>query len=56
MWAPTVSRRYILGAVLGAGSFGVVREVTEKRTKRKYAVKTIPKSPKNAKSTPRQVL
>lgn len=35
--------RYVLGSVLGAGSFGVVREATEKRTKRRYAVKTIPK-------------
>lgn len=51
-----LKERYSLGAVLGAGSFGVVREVTEKRTKRKYAVKTIPKSPKNAKSTPRYLL
>lgn len=47
------ARRYTLGGVLGAGSFGVVREAIEKKTKRRYAVKTIPKSPKNAKSTPR---
>jgi serine/threonine protein kinase len=52
---PLAARRYVLGSVLGAGSFGVVREATEKKSQRKYAVKTIPKSPKNAKSTPRCV-
>lgn len=48
--------RYILGSVLGAGSFGVVREATERKSKRKYAVKTIPKSPKSSKATPRYLL
>lgn len=47
---------YTLGPVLGAGSFGVVRECTEKSTKRRYAVKSIPKQPKNGKSTPRYLL
>ena len=48
--------KYGLGPVLGAGSFGVVRECTEKSTKRRYAVKSIPKQPKNGKSTPRYLL
>ena len=47
---------YSLGAVLGAGSFGVVRECMEKSTGRKFAVKSIPKSPKNGKPTPRYLL
>lgn len=47
---------YTLGPVLGAGSFGVVRECTEKSSKRRYAVKSIPKQPKNGKSTPRYLL
>lgn len=47
---------YSLGGVLGAGSFGVVRECTERDTGRRYAVKSIPKQPKNAKSTPRYLL
>ena len=47
---------YTLGPVLGAGSFGVVRECTEKSTRRRYAVKSIPKQPKNGKSTPRYLL
>lgn len=47
---------YTLGPVLGAGSFGVVRECTERSTRRRYAVKSIPKQPKNGKSTPRYLL
>lgn len=47
---------YSLGPVLGAGSFGVVRECTERSTGRKFAVKSIPKQPKNAKATPRYLL
>lgn len=35
--------RYKLGKVLGAGSFGIVREATERKTGRRYACKTIPK-------------
>ena len=34
---------YSLGAVLGAGSFGVVRECTDRRTGRRFAVKSINK-------------
>ena len=37
------SRSYSLGAVLGAGSFGVVRECTDRRTGRRFAVKSINK-------------
>ena len=47
---------YVLGSVLGAGSFGVVRECTERSTRRRYAVKSIPKTPKNGKCTPRYLL
>ena len=50
---PACLRSYSLGQVLGAGSFGVVREATERRTGRRYACKSIPKTPKNAKPTPR---
>ena len=45
--------RYALGKVIGAGSFGIVRECTEKSTRRKFACKTIPKMPKRGKGTPR---
>ncbi|KAK9826177.1 hypothetical protein WJX81_003662 [Elliptochloris bilobata] len=48
--------RYKLGKVLGAGSFGIVREATELKTRRRYACKTIPKVPKRAGSTPRYLL
>ena len=48
--------RYKLGKVLGAGSFGVVREATEKLTKRRFACKTIPKAPKRGACTPRYLL
>lgn len=47
---------YSLSGVLGAGSFGVVRECTERSTGRRYAVKSIPKTPKNGKATPRYLL
>lgn len=39
----SLSCSYSLGAVLGAGSFGVVRECTERRTGRRFAVKSINK-------------
>jgi hypothetical protein len=39
-------RRYDLGKVLGAGSFGIVRVATEKKTGKVFACKTIPKTPK----------
>ena len=42
--------------MLGAGSFGVVREAIELTTGRKFACKTIPKVPKRGKPTPRYLL
>ena len=48
--------RYNVGDVLGAGSFGVVRNCTERSSGRRYAVKSIPKMPKNHKCTPRYLL
>jgi len=42
---PAFACRYKLGKVLGAGSFGIVREATERKTGRRYACKTIPKVP-----------
>lgn len=48
--------KYTLEEVLGAGSFGVVRRCTEKVTGKMYAVKSIPKMPKNHKCTPRYLL
>lgn len=45
-----------MAEVLGAGSFGVVRHCTERSSGRKYAVKSIPKMPKNHKCTPRYLL
>lgn len=48
--------RYELGKVLGAGSFGIVREAVGKRTGLHYACKTIPKVPKRGKGTPRYLL
>jgi hypothetical protein len=35
--------KYRVGRVIGAGSFGVVRECLEKSSQRLYAVKTVPK-------------
>ena len=48
--------RYSIGKVIGAGSFGVVRQVTEKATGRKFACKTISKVPKRGSCTPRYLL
>ena len=45
-----------MGSVLGAGSFGVVRECTDRRSGRRFAVKSISKVPKNARATPRYLL
>jgi serine/threonine protein kinase len=50
------SCRYELGKVLGAGSFGIVREAVGKRTGTHFACKTIPKVPKRGKGTPRYLL
>lgn len=47
---------YHVGSVLGAGSFGVVREARERSTGRIYAIKSIPKTPKQNKPTPRYLL
>jgi len=52
----SMKEKYSLGKVLGAGSFGVVRRCTECATGKKYAVKSIPKMPKNHKCTPRYLL
>ena len=49
--------RYDMGAVLGAGSFGVVREAIERSgLQRRYACKTVPKVPKRGVGTPRYLL
>ncbi len=37
---------FFVGRVVGAGSFGVVRECVEISTGKRYAIKTIPKKPK----------
>ena len=55
-FTPVAVNRYNLGKVLGAGSFGVVREAKEKSTDRHYACKTIPKVPKRGFCTPRYLL
>ncbi|MEW5305938.1 MAG: hypothetical protein WDW36_008448 [Sanguina aurantia] len=48
---------YLVGKVIGAGSFGVVRECVEiEGTHRKFAVKTVPKAPKRGVATPRYLL
>lgn len=51
-----LKKRYDIGKVLGAGSFGVVREAIEKSTGRRFACKTIPKIPKRGVCTPRYLL
>lgn len=51
-----VCLRFDIKGVLGAGSFGVVREAVDRITGRKYACKTIPKVPKRGKPTPRYLL
>lgn len=47
---------YYLGRVIGAGSFGVVREGIEVASGRRLAVKTVSKVPKRGAPTPRCVL
>eukprot|EP00878_Enallax_costatus_P016451 GHUV01017256.1.p1 GENE.GHUV01017256.1~~GHUV01017256.1.p1 ORF type:complete len:245 (+),score=43.19 GHUV01017256.1:347-1081(+) len=47
---------YYLGRVIGAGSFGVVREGIEVATGRRFAVKTVSKVPKRGAPTPRYLL
>lgn len=48
--------RFQIGASLGAGSFGIVREAIDVRTGRRWAVKSIAKVPKNGHPTPRYLL
>lgn len=48
-----LTARYYLGRVLGAGSFGVVREAIGVDSGMRHAVKTIPKAPKRGPATPR---
>jgi hypothetical protein len=48
-----LTARYYLGRVLGAGSFGVVREAIGVDSGHRHAVKTIPKAPKRGPATPR---
>lgn len=45
--------RYKLGRVIGAGSFGTVREAIEASTGLRYAIKTVSKIPKRGPPTPR---
>jgi len=44
---------YFLGKVIGAGSFGTVREAVEAGTGSRYAIKTVSKIPKRGPPTPR---
>lgn len=44
---------YYLGRVIGAGSFGVVREGIKVATGKRFAVKTVSKVPKRGAPTPR---
>ena len=48
--------RYMVGKVIGAGSFGVVREAVQRGTGIRYAVKSVPKIPKRGLATPRYLL
>ncbi|KAL0030347.1 hypothetical protein WJX77_011206 [Trebouxia sp. C0004] len=55
-YSSALKEKYIIGKVIGAGSFGVVREAVHKRTNLHYACKTIPKLPKKGRGTPRYLL
>lgn len=55
-WPRDLDAKYHVGRVLGAGSFGVVRECIEKNSGIRFAVKTIPKTPKRGLSSPRYLL
>lgn len=48
--------RYMVGKVIGAGSFGVVREAVQRGTGVRFAVKSVPKMPKRGVATPRYLL
>jgi hypothetical protein len=52
-WPRDLEAHYQLGAVLGAGSFGIVRRAVHRRTGAAYAVKSIPKIPRRGPCTPR---
>ena len=43
-YARNLLDKYLVGRVIGAGSFGVVRECVERSSQRTYAVKTVPKA------------
>lgn len=51
--AREMEKYYHLGKVIGAGSFGTVREAVEIATGQRYAVKTVSKVPKRGPVTPR---
>lgn len=53
---PRLVPSYAMGDMLGAGSFGVVRQATENQTGNQYAVKSIMKIPKNGRPTPRYLI
>jgi hypothetical protein len=55
-WPRDMSEKYKVGKVIGAGSFGTVREAKEKATGLRYAVKTVSKVPKRGPPTPRYLL
>lgn len=55
-YSNSLKEKYTIGKVIGAGSFGVVREAVHKRTNLHYACKTIPKLPKKGRGTPRYLL
>lgn len=55
-FARSLTQEFHVGRVIGAGSFGVVRECVEISTQRLYAVKTVPKVPKRGLPTPRYLL
>lgn len=48
--------RFHVGEVLGSGSYGIVRYCLEKETGEKFAVKSIPKTPRKRPATPRYLL
>ncbi|KAF5838700.1 kinase-like domain-containing protein [Dunaliella salina] len=47
---------FFIGRVVGAGSFGVVRECVEINSGKRFAIKSIPKKPKRGPCTPRYLL
>jgi hypothetical protein len=51
-----IKPQYFIGAVIGAGSFGTVRECIEALSGERYAVKTVSKLPKRGPPTPRYLL